>query len=83
MLFPVVLLFPVFLCGGIGAGDVKLLAVIGSWLSYHTSIFVLAVSIILGGIYAIIHIFTGRRKEKLHMSIPILLSMFLWLGGFH
>lgn len=82
MLLPIVLLFPAFLCGGIGAGDVKLLAVIGSWLSYHTSMLILAASIMFGGIYAIIHVFTGRRKEKLHMSIPILLSTILCLGGF-
>lgn len=81
MLPPVIFLFPAFLCRGIGAGDIKLLAVIGSWLSYDTSVSILAASIMLGGIYAVIHLFTAKRKEKLHMSIPIFLSMLLWLGG--
>ncbi|MBO5292891.1 MAG: prepilin peptidase [Lachnospiraceae bacterium] len=81
MIVPVLILFPVFLCRGIGAGDIKLLSVVGSYLSYHASFSILAASVLLGGIYAMIQILRGKRSEKLHMSIPIMLSTVIWLEG--
>ncbi|NLL79750.1 MAG: prepilin peptidase [Clostridiales bacterium] len=81
MLLPAALLFPVFCLRGIGAGDIKLLGVVGSYLSYHASFSILAVSVLIGGIYALIQIIKGKRREKLHMSVPIMLSTLLWLEG--
>ncbi len=83
MLLPCILFFPAFLCRGLGAGDIKLLSVVGSFVSYRASLSILSASIFLGGIYAVIHIIMGKRRKKLYMSIPILLSTMLWIGGFY
>lgn len=81
ILLPVVCLFPAFLKKGIGSGDIKLLSVVGSYLSYNASWNILLASVFLGGVYAMIRIFMGEHKKKLHMSVPIMLSTLMWLGG--
>lgn len=83
MILPFILLFPAFLYRGIGAGDIKLLGVVGSFLSYRASFSILAASVFLGGIYAVIRLIMGKRRKKLYMSIPIMLSTVFWLGGFY
>lgn len=79
-LVPFVLLYPVFKLGGLGAGDIKLLAVVGSYLSYQKSISCLIASVLIGGIYALWKLCKGEKK--LHMSIPIFLSAIYYMGGF-
>ena len=83
MILPFILLFPAFLYRGIGAGDIKLLGVVGSFLSFRASFSILAASVFLGGIYAVIRLIMGKRRKKLYMSIPIMLSTVFWLGGFY
>jgi prepilin peptidase CpaA len=46
--------FPVFLLGGMGAGDVKLVAAIGSWLGPLGALQVAAGSAIAGGVVAVL-----------------------------
>lgn len=48
-----ILLIP-FLTGGIGAGDVKLMGAVGSFLGAHGVFIVFIVSCILGGLYALL-----------------------------
>lgn len=45
---PIVICFPIFCFGGIGAGDVKLFAVIGGFYSFFFSIKVMIGSILIG-----------------------------------
>ena len=47
MILPVVLLYPVFMIGGLGAGDIKLFAVAGSYLGIKgvTISFIVAISL--------------------------------------
>lgn len=48
------LLLPLYAIGGMGAGDVKLLAAVGAWTGAATVFWSFAVSAILGGIIALI-----------------------------
>jgi len=47
------LLLPLYAIGGMGAGDVKLLAGVGAWMWGTTTCYAFAVSAIVGGIIAI------------------------------
>jgi prepilin peptidase CpaA len=48
------LFLPFFLLGGMGAGDVKLLAALGAWLGPSTTLFVALYAGIAGGVMAVI-----------------------------
>src|SRR5262245_42608447 len=49
-----VLFMPMFLLGGMGAGDVKLAACIGAWLGPMPALFVALYSAIAGGVMAVV-----------------------------
>src|SRR5215208_6571446 len=48
------LFMPLFLLGGMGAGDVKLLAALGAWLGTSDTLFVALYAGIAGGVMAVI-----------------------------
>lgn len=52
-----------YILGGMGAGDVKLLAAIGAWLGMPMTLWVFVVSSILGGLYAAALIIIQGRKS--------------------
>lgn len=91
MLIPVVLLFVFFCFGVIGAGDIKLLAMIGSFL-FKDILYVIPLALILTSIFGvfvavknIFYIATKRKKvselnfKKIHLSIPIALGTMLFM----
>lgn len=49
---PIVLLFPLFLMKGLGAGDIKLLSVVGTFLQHREFMMCFLVSFLLGGLLA-------------------------------
>jgi prepilin peptidase CpaA len=57
-----------FMAGKIGGGDVKLFAVLGLWVDLATGVWLLATSLIAGGVLALIYIAVrqvrGGRKSK-------------------
>lgn len=57
-----------FMSGKFGGGDVKLFAALGLWVDLGTGIWLLATSLIAGGVLALIYIavrhFRGGRKSK-------------------
>jgi prepilin peptidase CpaA len=56
----VVLLLPVFALGGMGAGDVKLLAAIGAWLGPVAAVWVALYSGVAGGVMGlVVAVFSG------------------------
>jgi prepilin peptidase CpaA len=50
----VLLLFPLFALGGLGAGDVKLLGAMGAWLGPHDAFWVALYASMAGGVMALI-----------------------------
>jgi prepilin peptidase CpaA len=59
--------------GGMGAGDVKLLAGVGAWLGTTTTLYVFAATAIVGGIMAAIMIYrSGNYIKHLAMAYQII-----------
>jgi prepilin peptidase CpaA len=61
------LLLPAYAIGGMGAGDVKLLAGVGAWVWSTDTLYAFAVSTIVGGIIAVLMVVL-RRKWSQHQS---------------
>jgi prepilin peptidase CpaA len=58
------LLLPAYAIGGMGAGDVKLLAGVGAWVWSTTTLYAFAVSAIIGGIIAVLMVLARRKWFK-------------------
>jgi prepilin peptidase CpaA len=61
------LLLPAYAIGGMGAGDVKLLAGVGAWVWGTATLYAFAVSAIVGGVIAVLMVVLRRRWFK-HQS---------------
>ena len=61
------LLMPAYAIGGMGAGDVKLLAGVGAWVWGTTTLYAFAVSAIIGGIIALLMVVAKKSWSK-HQS---------------
>jgi prepilin peptidase CpaA len=61
------LLLPAYAIGGMGAGDVKLLAGIGAWVWGTATLYAFAVSAIVGGVIAVLMVVVRRSWFK-HQS---------------
>jgi prepilin peptidase CpaA len=60
------ILFPFYALGGVGGGDVKLMAAVGAWLGLPLTFAVFLVSSLLAGLYALILVLGyGRLRETL------------------
>ncbi len=57
------LLMPAYAIGGMGAGDVKLLAGVGAWVGSTTTFYAFCVSAVLGGIIAVGMVLYRRAWE--------------------
>jgi prepilin peptidase CpaA len=72
--------FPFFALGALGAGDVKLMAALGSWLGWLPVVYVALYGAIAGGVLAIIvsmwHGYLGRALANLKA-----LLMHWWVSG--
>lgn len=61
------LLLPAYAIGGMGAGDVKLLAGVGAWVGFSQTFWAFLVSAIIGAIIAVIMVVVSR-KWRHHQS---------------
>ena len=111
------LLYPLFKIGAIGAGDVKVLMMVGGFMEAGELFIILVASFLIGGVGSVIRIVSERngrerleyflsyladvirtkqwklygehmaqdyenyRKNKIHFTVPILLSVALRMGG--
>ena len=66
MMFPFLLLL--FFAGG-GAGDVKLMAALGTWLGLANSVVVLVVVLVAGGVLAVVLSVARRRMSEVLRSV--------------
>ena len=58
------LLMPAYAIGGMGAGDVKLLAGVGAWVWGTTTFYAFALSAVIGGVIAILMVLFRNKWEK-------------------
>jgi len=71
---------PMFLLGGMGAGDVKLAACFGAWLGPTTSLFVALYSALAGGVMAlVVALATGYLRQALR-NVWLLLAHWRVVG---
>lgn len=71
------LLLPAYAIGGMGAGDVKLMAGIGAWVWGTVTAYSFALSAIIGGVLAILMVFSKNRWEKHHGQFWLILNEIL------
>lgn len=60
------LLLPAYAIGGMGAGDVKLLAGVGAWVWGTVTLYAFAVSAVVGGVIALLMVLVRRSWHKHH-----------------
>ncbi|MEN6451993.1 MAG: A24 family peptidase [Thermoguttaceae bacterium] len=61
------LLLPAYAIGGMGAGDVKLLAGVGAWIGSTDTLYAFCVSAIVGGVIALLMI-SWRTEGRRHLT---------------
>lgn len=65
-LFGFAILIPLYMLGGMGGGDIKLMAAIGAWLGLLLTFFVFLASALVAGLYGLLVIVAyGRSREAL------------------
>jgi prepilin peptidase CpaA len=57
-------LLPLYSVGGMGAGDVKLLAGVGAWLGWRVTFYGFAISTVVGAVMAVIMVLYRRDTKK-------------------
>lgn len=70
-------LLPLYAVGGMGAGDVKLMAGIGAWLGATTTCYAFAVTVVVGALMAVVMILTSGRvmhhvRQFVHIAYEIM-----------
>lgn len=60
-------LLPAYSIGGMGAGDVKMMAAIGAWVYCSTTFYAFCVSAVVGAVLAIVMILWAKQGKK-HMN---------------
>lgn len=120
ILFPVIILFPLYKIGVIGAGDIKLFSMLGFYFTFMETIFCIFTAFVLGAMVSVVSfiryenflermtylfsylkecLFMGHFRyyyldsegkysshsmesnSKIHLAIPIFLSVLLHVGG--
>lgn len=54
ILFPIIILFPMYKIGVIGAGDIKLFSMIGFYFTFMETIFCIFTAFVLGAVFSVI-----------------------------
>ena len=80
--FTVMILVPFYQAGGLGAGDIKLLAAVSAFIPEENYLWCLAGAFLIGAAAGIIKIAVTKGKEHtVHFAIPVALSVMLYLTG--
>lgn len=77
MTIPFALLYPLFIIGGLGAGDVKLLSVVGCFLTIKESIWCLGLSFLLGAAISLLKMTVERNfLERMKYFLSYVVDVF-------
>lgn len=79
VLMVVIVLYPAYMIGAIGAGDVKLLGVLSGFIGTEQIIKLIIASLLIGALYGVAVIIWkgGRGMHKIHFSYAILLAVII------
>jgi prepilin peptidase CpaA len=72
ILFGFAALVPLYIVGGMGAGDVKLMAAVGSWLGMPLTFFVFIATSLAAGLYSIFLVIWSGRVGETVVNLQIL-----------
>jgi prepilin peptidase CpaA len=61
-----------YLLGGVGAGDVKLLAAVGAWLGLPLTFYLFIASSLAAGLYAVVLVLMHRRVAETWVNLKII-----------
>lgn len=77
MMVPVFLLYPLFVIGCLGAGDIKLLAVVGCFLSIEENIICLGLSFLIGAVFSLLKMLAERNfLQRMRYLMSYILDVF-------
>jgi prepilin peptidase CpaA len=65
------ILFPFYILGGMGGGDVKLMAAVGAWLGFPLTFVVFLASSLAAGIYALVLAVMYCRVREIWLNLQI------------
>lgn len=78
ILLPVVILFPIYKIGGIGAGDIKLFAMMGFYFTFKETVFCISLTFILGAVFSVISFIRYKNfMERITYLFSYLKDFFL------
>ena len=75
-----VLLLPVVILRGLGAGDWKLMGAVGAFLGPESFLVVLIVSVLVAGVMAIVQMIRARRVVRTLKNLVVLVHGFIIFG---
>ena len=75
------LLLPAYAIGGMGAGDVKLLAGVGAWVGAETTFYGFCWSAVIGGVIAVAMVLLRRGWQKHKNQFLAIFSEILTVGS--
>lgn len=70
-------LLPLYAVGGMGAGDVKLMAGIGAWLGATVTWYAFVATVVVGAIMAVVMVLTRRAWDKHYGNFLMIVTEFL------
>jgi prepilin peptidase CpaA len=74
MLVGLACLLPLYAVGGMGAGDVKLLAGVGAWMGVTTTFYAFSVSTVVGAVMAVLMVLYNRSVSKHYSQLLLIWS---------
>lgn len=80
MLVGLLVFLPMFVLGGMGGGDVKLMAALGAWVGWYPVIYIGLYGSIAGGVLGVLFALTRGYLPQAMRNIRMLLS-YWWIAG--
>lgn len=78
MTIPVIILYPLFMIGGLGAGDIKLFSAVGCFLTIRGIIICVALSFLIGAAIALLKMLVERNfLQRMKYLLSYILDVFI------
>lgn len=83
-IFSILIFFPLFLIGALGAGDIKCMAMMSFYLSPQQLLMAIFYAFLTAAVFSIYKMLRSRliqRKNKIQLALPIFLGVLISVGG--